>query len=166
MLNHGNDKVALVIGSKASTINAQMRIPGYEAALKEAGQSLDEALIFEAHDSYREGYDLTEKVLESGAKAAFVSDDGIAAGLLNGLTDHGSKVPADFELIAANDTKLTEITRPKMTSVTQPLYDIGAVSMRLLTKLMGNNQATDGEDGDDEQNVILPHGFEERQTTR
>lgn len=53
-----------------------------------------------------------------------------------------------------------------MTSVTQPLYDIGAVSMRLLTKLMGNNQATDGEDGDDEQNVILPHGFEERQTTR
>ncbi|MGJ3734408.1 substrate-binding domain-containing protein, partial [Limosilactobacillus fermentum] len=96
----------------------------------------------------------------------FVSDDGIAAGLLNGLTDHGSKVPADFELIAANDTKLTEITRPKMTSVTQPLYDIGAVSMRLLTKLMGNNQATDGEDGDDEQNVILPHGFEERQTTR
>lgn len=166
LLNHGNDKVALVIGSKASTINAQMRIPGYEAALKEAGQSLDEALIFEAHDSYREGYDLTEKVLESGAKAAFVSDDGIAAGLLNGLTDHGSKVPADFELIAANDTKLTEITRPKMTSVTQPLYDIGAVSMRLLTKLMGNNQATDGEDGDDEQNVILPHGFEERQTTR
>ena len=148
------------------TINAKMRIPGYEAALKEAGQALDEALIFEAHDSYREGYDLTEKVLASGAKAAFVSDDGIAAGLLNGLTDHGVKVPADFELIAANDTKLTEITRPKMTSVTQPLYDIGAVSIRLLTKLMGNNQATDGEDGDDEQNVILPHGFEERQTTR
>ena len=156
----------MVIGSKTSTINAKMRIPGYEAALKEAGQALDEALIFEAHDSYREGYDLTEKVLASGAKAAFVSDDGIAAGLLNGLTDHGVKVPADFELIAANDTKLTEITRPKMTSVTQPLYDIGAVSMRLLTKLMGNNQATDGEDGDDEQNVILPHGFEERQTTR
>lgn len=166
LLKHNNDKVALVIGSKTSTINAQLRIPGYQKALQEAGQPFDEGLIFEAHDSYREGYDLTQQILDSGAKAAFVSDDGIAAGLLNGLTDHGVNVPEEFELIAANDTKLTEITRPKMTSVTQPLYDIGAVSMRLLTKLMGNSQEGDGQENGSEQNVILPHGFEERQTTR
>ena len=48
-----------------------------------------------------------------------------------------------------------------ITSITQPLYDLGAISMRLLTKLM------DGDDSnDDEKNVILDHGFVERQSTR
>lgn len=163
LLNHGNQKIALVVGSKTSTINATRRIPGYQAALTAAGLSYDENLVFEAHNSYNQGYQLATKIVKQGITAAFVSDDGIAAGLLNGLTDAGIKVPADFELIAANDTKLTEITRPKMTSITQPLYDIGAVSMRLLTKLMGND---DQESEPQDQSVVLQHGLEERQTTR
>lgn len=165
LIKHGNQKVALVIGDKNSTINATRRIPGYQAALEEAGLTYDEGLIFEASDSYKKGYELATTVLKSGATAAFVSDDGIAAGLLNGLTDAGVKIPENFELIAANDTKLTEITRPKMTSITQPLYDIGAVSMRLLTKLMGNDDQ-DQEEQERDQSVVLEHGLEERQTTR
>ena len=99
--------------------------------------------------------------LKKGLKAAYVTDDSLAAGLLNGLTDAGISVPADFELISSNDTNYTKVVRPTITSITQPLYDLGAISMRLLTKLM------DGDDSnDDEKNVILDHGFVERQSTR
>ncbi|MCF0119425.1 MAG: LacI family DNA-binding transcriptional regulator, partial [Limosilactobacillus mucosae] len=107
--------VALVVGSKDSTINKRYRIEGYKQALQEAGKDFDEKLIFETHDSYAEGYKQSQAIADSGAKAAFVSDDGVAAGLLNGLTDHGVKVPDEFQIVASNNTKTTEITRPKLT---------------------------------------------------
>lgn len=167
LLQH-NQKVALIIGSKKSTINAQQRIPGYKQAIENAGQQYDESLIFEAHDSYDEGYALADEIIKSGVTAAFSSDDSISAGLLNGLNDHGVKVPDDFEIITGNDTKLTTVTRPMMSSITQPLYDIGAVSMRLLTKLMSEDQQTAEADAeqDENSNVILQHGFVERKSTK
>ncbi len=49
-------------------------------------------------------------------------------------------MPDDFEIITSNNTKLTEMTRPQLTSIDQPLYDIGAVAMRLLTKMMNKEE--------------------------
>jgi LacI family transcriptional regulator len=94
-----------------------------------------------------------------GATAAFVGDDELAAGVMNGLTDAGVDVPGEFEVITSNDTKLTELVRPKMSSITQPLYDIGAVAMRLLTKLMNNETV-------EENTVILPYGLMKRSSTK
>lgn len=167
LLEHGAKKTALVIGSKETTVNKDFRISGYQAALEAAGQSFDESLIFEGHDSYNEGYDLAKQIKDAGIDAVFASDDGIAAGLLNGLTDLGVKVPDDFQIITGNDTKLAEVTRPMLTSITQPLYDLGAVSMRLLTKLMnGDQEESDQPTKIEGSSVILNHGFVERQTTR
>ena len=88
-----------------------------------------------------------------------MTNDHLAVGLLNGLTDSGIKVPDDFEIISSNDTTYTRLCRPMLTSISQPLYEIGAVSMRLLTKLM--------EDKDDsESDVILEHSIIPRQSTR
>ena len=49
-----------------------------------------------------------KKLSKRGLKAAYVTDDSLAAGLLNGLTDAGISVPADFELISSNDTNYTK----------------------------------------------------------
>lgn len=167
LLDH-NKKVALVVGSKDSTINNKYRIPGYQSALKKSGHEYDGRLVFEAHDSYDDGYELAKQIIDSGATAAFSSDDSSAAGLVNGLYDLGVKIPEDFEIITGNDTKLAKITRPMMSSVTLPLYDIGAVSMRLLTKLMSEDRDTAESDAqqDEDSNVILQHGFVKRQSTK
>lgn len=161
LIGHDNKRIALVVGSKETTINAHNRIPGYQAALKEAGIPFDDNLIFECNNSYGEGYSLAQTFIDEKIDAAFISDDSSAAGLLNGLTDAGVKVPDTVEIVTGNDTKLAHITRPTMTSITQPLYDVGAVAMRLLTKLMNDDKQTDAQ-----QPVILNYGFEERQTTR
>lgn len=161
LIGHDNKRIALVVGSKETTINAHNRIPGYQAALKEAGIPFDDNLIFECNNSYGEGYSLAQTFIDEKIDAAFISDDSSAAGLLNGLTDAGVKVPNTVEIVTGNDTKLAHITRPTMTSITQPLYDVGAVAMRLLTKLMNDDKQTDAQ-----QPVILNYGFEERQTTR
>jgi LacI family transcriptional regulator len=83
----------------------------------------------------------------------------MAAGLVNGLTDANVKVPEEFEIITSNDSKVTVITRPQLSSVTQPIYDIGAVAMRMLTKLMNHEEPAIN-------NIVLPHGYIARDSTK
>ena len=51
------------------------------------------------------------------------------------------------------------MTRPQLSTVLQPLYDIGAVSMRLLTKMMNNDEVEDKE-------IVLPHTIKKWGTTK
>ncbi|OUN49330.1 catabolite control protein A [Limosilactobacillus reuteri] len=161
LLKHGDQQVAYITGPLRYSINGEDRLNGYKEALANNNVPFNESLVIETDGSYQAGYAKAQEVIEKGLKATYVTDDSLAAGLLNGLTDAGISVPDDFELISSNDTNYTKVVRPTITSITQPLYDLGAISMRLLTKLM------DGDDSnDDEKNVILNHGFVERQSTR
>ena len=161
LLKHGDQQVAYITGPLRYSINGEDRLNGYKEALANNNVPFNELLVIETDGSYQAGYAKAQEVIEKGLKAAYVTDDSLAAGLLNGLTDAGISIPDDFELISSNDTNYTKVVRPTITSITQPLYDLGAISMRLLTKLM------DGDDSnDDEKNVILDHGFVERQSTR
>lgn len=161
LLKHGDQQVAYITGPLRYSINGEDRLNGYKEALANNNVPFNESLVIETDGSYQAGYAKAQEVIEKGLKATYVTDDSLAAGLLNGLTDADISVPDDFELISSNDTNYTKVVRPTITSITQPLYDLGAISMRLLTKLM------DGDDSnDDEKNVILDHGFVERQSTR
>ncbi|WP_055679734.1 catabolite control protein A [Secundilactobacillus kimchicus] len=158
LIDRGNQKVAFISGSLDQPINREYRLKGYKQALKKAGLRYDEKLVFETDYSYKAGQLLQPALQAAGATAAIVGDDELAAGVMNGVSDAGLNVPDDFEIITSNDTKLTEMVRPKMSSITQPLYDIGAVSMRLLTKLMNSEPV-------DERTVLLPYGLMKRDST-
>lgn len=133
-------KIAFVSGALIDPINGQNRMKGYKEALAENGLSYNEGLVFESEYKFKAGINLAERVRNSGATAAFVTDDELAIGLLDGMLDAGVKVPEEFEIITSNNSLLTEVSRPRLSSITQPLYDIGAVSMRLLTKLMNKEE--------------------------
>lgn len=154
-----HQKVALVVGPLVSAINGKERLGGYQSALEAANLAYSEGLVFETKYSYADGLKLAARVKASGATAAVVSDDEVAVGLLNGLVNSGVNVPEDFEVITANNSVITEFTRPTLSSIEQPLYDLGAVSMRLLTKMM-HKEEIDG------KRVILPHGFIKRGSTK
>ncbi|MGC3124419.1 substrate-binding domain-containing protein, partial [Enterococcus faecalis] len=79
--------------------------------------------------NFKDGLSLVDRIHNSGATAVYVSDDELAIGILDGLLDRGVKVPEEFEIITSNNSLLTEVARPRLTSITQPLYDLGAVSM-------------------------------------
>lgn len=159
LIDRGNKRVAFVCGPLDQAINGKYRLKGYKQALKSAGIAYDDKLVFETDDTYKTGTLLQLALMAVNATAAMVTDDELAAGIMNGMSDADVKVPEQFEIITSNDTKLTEMVRPKMSSITQPLYDIGAVSMRLLTKLMNNEPV-------DEKNVLLPYGLMKRESTK
>ena len=88
-----------------------------------------------------------------------MTDDELAIGILDGLVDEGVKVPEDFEILTSNNSLLTDVARPRLSSITQPLYDIGAVSMRLLTKMMNKEEV-------EEKTIVLPYGIDEKGSTK
>ena len=159
LAQHDNKKIAFISGALIDPINGQARMKGYKEALSDHGLSYNEGLVFEATYSFKDGLALTDRVLNSGATSAYVTDDQLAIGLLDGLLDKGVKIPEDFEIITSNDSLLTDVARPRLTSVTQPLYDIGAVAMRLLTKMMNKEDI-------EQKTIILPHGVDEKGSTK
>ncbi|KRK70319.1 catabolite control protein A [Lacticaseibacillus nasuensis] len=159
LIKTGNKQVALVTGPLTQPINGEYRLQGYKQALAKAGLAYDESLVFETEASYHAGLGLFKQVQKSGATAAIAGDDELAVGLLDAAIDAGVKVPTDFELITSNNTKLTEMARPQLTSIDQPLYDIGAVAMRLLTKMMNKEDI-------DAKTVRLGFDITARQSTK
>ncbi len=159
LIKSGNEKVAFVSGSLLDPINGVLRLNGYKESLKENGLSFNEGLVFESEYSYKSGLNLHDRMMNSGATSAVVADDELAVGLLNSLTDNGIKVPEEFEIITSNNSLFSDISRPSVTSISQPLYDIGAVSMRLLTKLMNKEDV-------EEKTIILPYGLIQKGSTK
>ncbi|MEG0285690.1 MULTISPECIES: catabolite control protein A [Vagococcus] len=159
LIQSGNKKVAFVSGALVDPINGILRLNGYKEALKENGIDFNEGLVFESEYSYKSGLNLYDRISNSGATAAVVADDELAVGLLNSLTDNGVSVPEQFEIITSNNSLFTDMARPSVTSISQPLYDIGAVAMRLLTKLMNKEDI-------EEKSVVLPYGLIQKGSTK
>ncbi|ETA74014.1 catabolite control protein A [Ligilactobacillus equi] len=159
LIRRGNERVAFVSGPLSDAINGQYRLEGYKQALKENDLVFDVDLVFETDSNYRAGEMLAPALQAMSASAAYVSDDELAAGVLNGAKDAGVKIPEEFEVVTSNNSKLTEIVRPQMSSITQPLYDIGAVAMRFLTKMMNDEEV-------EQRTIELPYGFIKRSSTK
>ncbi|MGO3468996.1 MAG: catabolite control protein A [Weissella hellenica] len=159
LLKAGHKDIAFITGDLNHFMNKEHRLLGYQDALATYDIPYDEQLVFQGNYDYQSGYELSQAVKSSKVTAAVVANDEMAAGLVNGLTDANVKVPEEFEIITSNDSKVTVITRPQLSSITQPIYDIGAVAMRMLTKLMNHEEPAIN-------NIVLPHGYIERDSTK
>ncbi|AYA77405.1 catabolite control protein A [Bacillus sp. Y1] len=160
-IEKGHKKIAMVIGPYHEPINKEKKLVGYKKALEAAGIPVDEALIVEGDYTYDSGIEAFDKLIELPEKptAIFVGSDEMAVGVVHGAQDKGYSVPEDFEVISSDNTRISLMVRPQLTTVIQPLYDIGAVAMRLLTKFMNKEKVS-------EHTVVLPHRIELRSSTK
>lgn len=160
LIENGHKRIVLLVGPLTRDINGAKRL-GYERALKEAGIDVDVELIIEIENSYDSGYESWKNIKDLSTKPTgiFVTNDTLAVGVLNGIRDDGLSVPNDYELICFEHSNLARIVRPQLSSVAVPLYDLGAVAMRLLTKLMNNEEI-------EEKKVELPYRIEDRDSIK
>lgn len=161
LVEKGHKRIAFVSGPMSEPINSMRKLAGYKRALEEAGIAFDDALVAEGDYSYDSGIESLAHLLEQSDKptAVIAATDEMALGVIHGAQDRGVSIPEDLEVIGFDNTRLSLMVRPQLTTVVQPTYDIGAVAMRLLTKLMNKEQV-------DDQIVELPHRIEERQSTK
>lgn len=158
LIKQGAKSFALVGGDYSKKAQEDV-LSGLNKVLSENQLQLDESLHLSGAESYKEGMKVFDKIKDNLPDAVLSISDEQAIGILHGALDAGIKVPEELQIVSFNNTRLVEMVRPQLSSVIQPLYDIGAVGMRLLTKYMDEEEI-------DEPNVILPHRIEYRGTTK
>jgi LacI family transcriptional regulator len=161
LIKKGHQTVAFVNGPTENNIIGISKLAGYKRALQENGIEFDENLVTYGDHSYESGSEAFEAFHERNIvpSAIFVASDEMAIGVIHSAQDHGLLIPNNLEVIGFDNTRLAIMVRPKLTSVAQPMYDIGAVAMRLLTKYMNKETVEDS-------TVILPHHLQIRQSTK
>lgn len=159
LLDKNKKRPAFVSGRHGTLIHKQ-KYNGYSRALEEAGIPGDDTYTVEGDFTYDSGIEAAQQLLalEERPSAIFVASDEMALGVIHGIQDAGLKIPDDIEVCGFNNTRISTMVRPMLSTVVQPMYDIGAVAMRLLTKYMNNEDI-------DEKKVILPHRIIERDST-
>ncbi|GAF64270.1 catabolite control protein A [Alkalihalobacillus trypoxylicola] len=157
----GHSRIGMLSGSLDDPVNGYQKFAGYRAALEDSNLEFHDELIVIGDYTYDSGIEAMEKFVNLADKptAIFAATDEMALGIIHGAQDRGYSIPDDFEVIGFDNTRLATMVRPTLTTVVQPMYDIGAVSMRLLTKYMNKEEL-------DNHIVVLPHRIEFRQSTK
>lgn len=161
LIERTNSQPAFITG-KATIQSNGLKKRGYLRALEQANIQVDETLMYENECTYNGGIDAATELCERNEqqpKAVFVATDEMAVGVIHGIQDKGFNVPNDIEVFGFNNTRISLMVRPTLTTIVQPMYDIGAVAMRLLTKYMNKEEV-------DENIVVLPHRIIERNSTK
>ncbi|MBM7590791.1 catabolite control protein A [Brevibacillus fulvus] len=161
LIERGHKRIAMIASPPSDPLAGLLRFEGYKQALHDAGLPLHDELVTGGNYFYQSGLNAMNSFLQLAEPptAVFATSDEMAVGAIHAVQDAGLRVPDDIEVIGYDNIRLAEMVRPRLTTVVQPMYDIGAVAMRLLTKYMNNEHV-------DDHVVQLPHRIEFRESTR
>lgn len=133
LLALGHRRVATIAGALEQD-NAIARLAGYRAALIQAGLGVDDELVHVGAYGLASGYDGAQRLmtLDDPPTAIFASSDDAALGALRALREVGLTVPDDVSLVGFDDLPVCPWIDPPLTTVRQPLAEMGATAVDLL----------------------------------
>lgn len=105
---------------------------------------LDPSVFLTHCNSYSTGYRCIREYLASGQSlpdALVVESDMIAVGVLKGLIESGIRVPQDVRISGYDNTDLSQMSNPSLTTVHIPLEEICTCAMNMLCQLMNGQEA-------------------------
>jgi LacI family transcriptional regulator len=137
LLSLGHRRIAMIAGPPSLRCSLD-RIAGYRAALEVAGIPIDPELIRPGDFRLQSGYTQTSALLalSDPPTAIFAGNDLQAMGAYKALYLRNMLVPERMSVIGFDDTSLTTIVSPSLTSVRQPLFDMGRVATTMLLRLI------------------------------
>lgn len=110
------------------------RLNGYRRALEERGFVVDDRMVVSGDWSALSGYRATRSLLEAGVTftAVFAQNDQMAIGTIRALREAGLQVPRDVSVIGFDDIPLASYFDPPLTTLRQPMVELGEQAARLL----------------------------------
>ncbi|MDH3745529.1 MAG: LacI family transcriptional regulator [Acidobacteriota bacterium] len=91
---------------------------------------------------YREGYARAKELLARGQRftALFAFDDIAAVGAMRAFFDAGLRVPEDISIVGFDDIESASFLNPSLTTVRQPLREMGEIAGRVLLERLGGGE--------------------------
>jgi DNA-binding LacI/PurR family transcriptional regulator len=147
LLGTGRRRIATIAGPQDMVAGVD-RLNGYRASLEAAGLATHIAVGDFTRES---GVKAMHQLLVDDPEldAVFVASDMMAHGALQALKDAGRRVPADVAVIGFDDFEISRYSDPPLTTVRQPIVDMGRTMARQMLGLVNNRP-------DVPQSVVLP----------
>ena len=141
LIELGHRRIALLSGSHFSV--ATQRAVGYRVALDDAGIAFDGNIIERAPSySVEEGRHGMRSLLSraDGLTAVFAETDELAIGAIRALYEAGLSVPRDLSVIGIDDIDICAFLSPSLTTVRQPIQEMGKRTAELMSKLIAGEE--------------------------
>ena len=155
MMASGRKDIYMFSTVRRYSINNK-KVAGYVNAMTEAG--LEPKILRTSGDVSINRLHFEEFIKNNNVDGVLAVRDSIAISFMNVAIAHNKKVPEELGIVGLQNTKYAILARPNLTCVDTPVYDIGAVSMRLLTKYMKQEEVKDNK-------ILLPYRIIERGST-
>ncbi|MEU5764350.1 LacI family DNA-binding transcriptional regulator [Streptomyces asoensis] len=150
LLARGRRTIATITGPLDMDVS-RSRLQGWRAALEEAGHETPEHLVASGDFTEEGGQAAIRSLLAQvpTLDGVFVASDVMAAGALVELRRQGRRVPDDVAVVGFDDSIIARHTNPSLTSVRQPVEEIGTTIARILLTEIADPQVS-------RQHVVLP----------
>ncbi|MPZ00849.1 MAG: substrate-binding domain-containing protein [Actinophytocola sp.] len=139
LMDSGCGRIACITGPTRTTTAAE-RLHGFRRAHEAAGLEVVDDLVILENFKEDGGYDGAQRLLANDhpPDGLFVANNLMTVGALEALVDAGVEIPRDMLLVGFDDIPWARLTRPRLTTVDQPTYELGREAGRLLTGRIGN----------------------------
>jgi LacI family transcriptional regulator, galactose operon repressor len=159
LLDLGHRQIAYLGGPATAACN-QARMHGYRGAMEAAGAPAPDAYVRTGRFSYEHGIAGGAALLglPQPPTAVFAGSDETALGVIEAARTRGLRVPEDLSVVGFDDTPIARLAAPPLTTVRQPLREMGAVAVRTALRLAAG-------EGVDSHHVELATELVVRQST-
>lgn len=129
----GHRRLGFIGGLDITTVGFD-RNRAYRDGIVAAGLGVDDRLLAWGNFSEESGYTAARELLgrQPRPTAVFAANDMMAIGCLRAAEELGLRVPGDLTVVGADDVSLASYVRPRLTTLRQPMYDIGRLATESL----------------------------------
>jgi LacI family transcriptional regulator len=141
LIELGHRRIGFITGAM-DQICARDRLEGYKAALAHQGITFDPELVREGDFFQPLGYAGASALLElpHPPTAFFASNDASAFGVMEAVREHGMRIPDDISVVGFDDIPQAAHVHPPLTTVRQPLEEMGRTATRMLLERISDPQ--------------------------
>lgn len=133
MISRGNKKIWIVTTLRKYVVN-DLKVEGYLKAMEEAG--LEPYVLKVPGKTELNQPEYREHLEKDHPDVAIVVRDSMAVSLINVARILHIEIPQQMQVIGFQNTKYAELSRPTLTCINTPIYELGEAAMDLLTELM------------------------------
>ena len=146
LLECGRRQIAMITGP-ANWKSVNDRTRGYRLALEAAGATFEPTLVNEGDWSYQSGYRAMQQLIAGGSpfSAIFAQNDQMAIAAMRALREAGRRVPDDVAVVGYDDIPAAAYCDPPLTTIRQPMQEVGKVATRFLIQAIEQPGMEQGE---------------------
>lgn len=152
LIRMGHRRIGYITGNLKTNVGVE-RLEGYKRAMIDHGLGYDESLIGQGGETQAHAYqatlDLLSRTRVNLPTALGVFNDFLALAVMKALKDNGLRVPDDVSIIGFDDYEFSAFTDPPLSTVRQPIAELGSRAAQMLIDILENRPVEKGQ-------ILLP----------